>query len=82
MTDTTLLTPEQKRLLLSYLDAHIKDSRFDDQIEAKLDSLNLNSKSNIEEIYEEIYNFMTNNMPQNVQDAFFEDIKRFVTFKK
>lgn len=74
--ESNILTDEQKETLLNYLDSHLKDSGFHKKIEEKLDSLDLSEKSNIEQVYNEIHSFMTNNMPQNVQDAFFADIKR------
>lgn len=76
-----LITSKQKELLLEYLDAHLKDSGFFDQIQKKIDSLNLDENTNIEKVYNELHQFMTANMPQEVQDAFFTDIKR-VTSKK
>jgi len=77
MTDADyLITPQQKELLVSYLDEHVKSSGFYDKIIEKIKQSELNENSNVEEVYKEIYTFMTNNMPQNVQDAFFEDIRR------
>lgn len=80
--NTNLLTPEQKETLLNHLDSHIKGSGFYKKIEEKLDSLKLDGKSNIEQVYSEIYKYMTDNMPQEVQDAFFLDIKRVIAQNK
>lgn len=71
-----IITDVQKETLLNYLDSHVKESGFYQKIEQKIDTLNLNEDTNIEEIYTEIHNFMTNNMPQDVQDALFADIRR------
>lgn len=78
-TGTNLIAEETKSKLLSLLDLHIKNSGFYEKITQKLDSLSGEENVNIEVMYKEIYAFMTSNMPEEVQDAFFEDLRRVLS---
>lgn len=77
-TSDDLISEETKNKLLNLLDLHIKKSGFHDKIVQKMEALEVNENINIEALYKEIYDFMTANMPEEVQDAFFEDVRRIM----
>ncbi|ELQ75252.1 putative Transcription factor, enhancer of yellow 2 protein, partial [Trachipleistophora hominis] len=77
-TSENLISEETKNKLLNLLDLHMKRSGFHDKIMQKMESLKINENINIEALYKEIYDFMTANMPEEVQDAFFEDVRRIM----
>lgn len=81
-TPEELISEEMKNKLLELLDLRVKSSNFYDEILKKIDSINTDENMNIETLYNEIYEFMTNNMPEDVQSAFFDDVRKLVSLEK
>ncbi|KRH94462.1 hypothetical protein M153_2520006887 [Pseudoloma neurophilia] len=72
------ITPEQKKMLTNYLEQHMKESGFYDKIIERADNLKYDQKTDIDTIYKDLLQYMTDNTPQEVQDAFLMDIIRVI----
>ncbi|KHN69361.1 hypothetical protein CWI42_080970 [Ordospora colligata] len=78
----SLRSDECKEVLVEALELHIKNHGFDKQINEFLDNAvyaKMHDAININEVFEMLHKFVVDNLPPDIQQGFYCDVKNFIS---
>lgn len=78
---TLLKNEEDKALLMDMLQRHMERHGFDRRIDEFVDGIvdgRLSDVADIDEIFDKLYEFVISNLPVEIQEAFYYDVRSFI----